>query len=53
MRFLRALAPVALASIAAADVVNDLENEGRPALDAAMAASTTCSEDQLQVRREW
>lgn len=53
MRLLRTLASVALAGYAAADIVQDLEATGRPALDAAMAASTTCSADKLEVRREW
>lgn len=53
MRFLQTLASLALASVAAADAVNDLETEGRAALDATIAQSTTCTEDQLQVRREW
>lgn len=53
MRFLRAFASLALASIAAADAVNDLETTGREALDATIEQSTTCSKDKLEVRREW
>lgn len=53
MRFLRAFASLALASVAAADAVNDLETTGRAALDATIAQSTTCSNDKLEVRREW
>jgi hypothetical protein len=44
---------LALAGLVAADAVSDLEAKGRPALDAAMAKSKTCSKDKLQVRREW
>lgn len=50
---MRVLALLALAGLAAADAVSDLEAKGRPALDATMAKSTTCSKDKLQVRREW
>jgi len=53
MRLFSLLTSVALAGWAAADAVNDLEAKGRPALDAAMAKSTTCSKDKLAVRREW
>ena len=53
MRFFRAFASLALASLAAADAVNDLEKEGRVALDATIEQSTTCSNDDLEVRREW
>jgi len=37
----------------AGDVVLDLQNKGRPALDAQLAKSKTCTKDKLQVRREW
>ncbi|SPN99116.1 related to tyrosinase [Cephalotrichum gorgonifer] len=53
MRLFRAFAATALAGLVAADAVNDLENKGRVALDATIAKSTTCSNDKLQVRREW
>ena len=53
MRLIKAIASVALAGLVAGDAVNDLENKGRPALDAVIEASTTCSKDKLLVRREW
>lgn len=53
MRLPQALGFAVLAGNAAADVVKDLEDEGRPALDAVIAQSETCSEDKLEVRREW
>lgn len=39
--------------LCAADVVSDLATKGRPAVDAAIAKSTTCTKEKLQVRREW
>ncbi|KAH3904263.1 hypothetical protein HBI56_176760 [Parastagonospora nodorum] len=39
--------------LCAADVVSDLATKGRPAVDAAIAKSTTCTKAKLQVRREW
>lgn len=53
MRLLRVLASAALAGVVAADAVKDLQDQGRPALDAVIEESTTCSKDDLQVRREW
>jgi tyrosinase len=42
-----------LSVLCAADAVSDLGAKGRPAVDAAIAKSTTCTKDRLQVRREW
>jgi tyrosinase len=42
-----------LSVLCAADAVSDLATKGRPAVDAAIAKSTTCTKDKLQVRREW
>jgi tyrosinase len=42
-----------LSVLCAADAVSDLATKGRPAIDAAIAKSTTCTKDKLQVRREW
>jgi tyrosinase len=42
-----------LSVLCAADAVSDLAAKGRPAVDAAIAKSTTCTKDKLQVRREW
>ncbi|USP77635.1 uncharacterized protein yc1106_04909 [Curvularia clavata] len=39
--------------LVSADAINDLEAKGRPALYAALANSTTCTKEKLQVRREW
>jgi len=50
---MRLLSLLPLVGLVAADAVNDLEAQGRPALDAVMEKSTTCSKDKLQVRREW
>jgi tyrosinase len=36
-----------------ADLVSDLQNKGRPAIDAQLAKSTTCTKDKLTVRKEW
>jgi tyrosinase len=48
------LISVSLFSIlCAADAVSDLAAKGRPAVDAAIAKSTTCTKDKLRVRREW
>lgn len=35
------------------DAVKDLQDRGRPNLDAAIARSSTCTKEKLQVRREW
>jgi tyrosinase len=35
------------------DAVKDLQDKGRPAIDAAIAKSKTCTKEKLQVRREW
>jgi tyrosinase len=53
MRLLDFIIPAVLAGLVTADAVNDLEKKGRPALDAVMAKSTTCSKAKLEVRREW
>lgn len=53
MQPLRLLASAVLAVIVAADAVEDLQDQGRPALDAVIEQSATCSKDQLEVRREW
>ncbi|KAH7125506.1 hypothetical protein B0J11DRAFT_308009 [Dendryphion nanum] len=42
-----------LSALCAADAVSDLQTKGRPALDAQLAKSKTCTKDKLQVRREW
>jgi hypothetical protein len=42
-----------LSVLCAADAVSDLATKGRPAVDAALAKSTTCTKAKLQVRREW
>jgi tyrosinase len=48
------LASLSLLSVlCAADAVSDLAAKGRPAVDAVVAKSTTCTKDKLQVRREW
>ena len=53
MRLLRFFSSAALAGVVAADAVKDLQDQGRPALDAVIEQSTTCSKDKLEVRREW
>lgn len=53
MRLLRVVVSAAFAAVVAADAVEDLQDQGRPALDAVMEQSKTCSKDQLEVRREW
>jgi tyrosinase len=40
-------------SLVAADATLDLQNKGRPNIDARIAQSTTCTKDKLKVRREW
>ena len=35
------------------DEVLDLQNEGRPQVDAMIAKSKTCTKEKLKVRREW
>lgn len=42
-----------LAALIRGDAVSDLWDKGKPALDAQLAKSTTCTKDQLVVRREW
>ncbi|KAK3311021.1 uncharacterized protein B0T15DRAFT_499059 [Chaetomium strumarium] len=42
-----------LAGLASGDAVLDLQNKGRPSIDAQIAKSTTCTKDKLRVRREW
>lgn len=42
-----------LVDFAAGDAVLDLQNKGRPNIDAQIAKSSTCTKDKLQVRREW
>ncbi|KAH8724257.1 hypothetical protein GQ44DRAFT_801847 [Phaeosphaeriaceae sp. PMI808] len=41
-----------LSVLCAADAVSDLVAKGRPAIDAAIAKSTTCTKAKLQVRKE-
>jgi tyrosinase len=55
LRALYALfASVSLLSVlCSADAVSDLATKGRPAIDAAIAQSTTCTKAKLRVRREW
>ncbi|KAK4230911.1 hypothetical protein QBC38DRAFT_467267 [Podospora fimiseda] len=42
-----------LMGLVAGDVVQDLEKKGRPALDALLAKSKTCTKANLRVRKEW
>ncbi|KAK4103364.1 Di-copper centre-containing protein, partial [Parathielavia hyrcaniae] len=42
-----------LAGLVSADAVLDLQNKGRPSIDAQIAKSATCTKDKLKVRREW
>jgi tyrosinase len=49
---LLALVPL-LSVLCAADAVSDLAAKGRPAIDAAIAKSTTCTKANLRVRKEW
>lgn len=42
-----------LLGLVSGDAVLDLQNKGRPAIDAAIAKSKTCTKENLQVRREW
>ncbi|KAI0147191.1 Di-copper centre-containing protein [Xylariaceae sp. FL1272] len=42
-----------LATFAYTDATSDLWDKGKAALDAQLAKSTTCTNDTLQVRREW
>lgn len=42
-----------LTTLCAADAVSDLQKKGRAAVDAAVAKSTTCTKDKLQIRKEW
>jgi tyrosinase len=42
-----------LVSLVSGDAVGDLQTKGRPAIDAAIAKSKTCTKEKLQVRREW
>lgn len=42
-----------LTGLVASDAVLDLQNKGRPALDAQLAKSKTCTKAKLSVRREW
>lgn len=39
--------------LVSADAINNLEAQGRPAMYAALANSTTCTKEKLQIRREW
>ncbi|KAL2268832.1 hypothetical protein VTJ83DRAFT_3678 [Remersonia thermophila] len=50
---LAGLVTALLAGVASADPVLDLQNQGRPQIDAALARSSTCTKEKLQVRREW
>ncbi|KAL2169412.1 hypothetical protein VTG60DRAFT_6041 [Thermothelomyces hinnuleus] len=42
-----------LPGLVSGDAVLDLQEKGRPAIDAQLAKSTTCTKEKLQVRREW
>jgi tyrosinase len=42
-----------LAPLVTGDAVLDLQNKGRPAIDARIAKSATCTKEKLRVRREW
>lgn len=42
-----------LSVVLAADAVSELAVKGRPAVDAVVAKSTTCTKDKLRVRKEW
>jgi tyrosinase len=42
-----------LAGLVSGDAVLDLQNKGRPNIDAQLAKSKTCTKENLQVRREW
>ncbi|KAL2143111.1 hypothetical protein VTI28DRAFT_325 [Corynascus sepedonium] len=42
-----------LPGLVAGDAVLDLQEKGRPSIDARIANSATCSKENLQVRREW
>lgn len=42
-----------LPGLVSADAVADLEKQGRPSIDAQIAQSATCTQEKLQVRREW
>lgn len=42
-----------LAGLVCGDAVLDLQNKGRPNVDAQIAKSATCTKSKLQVRREW
>jgi hypothetical protein len=49
-----ALSWAAIASLATADAVNDLEATGRKQIDEYIAStSKTCTKEKLLVRREW
>lgn len=39
--------------VVARDLVTDLVRRGRPAMNAAIANSTTCTKEKLRIRREW
>jgi tyrosinase len=42
-----------LVGLVSGDAVLDLQNKGRPSIDAQIAKSKTCTKDKLRVRREW
>ncbi|KAL2175532.1 uncharacterized protein P884DRAFT_301613 [Thermothelomyces heterothallicus CBS 202.75] len=42
-----------LPGLVSGDAVLDLQEKGRPAIDAQLAKSMTCTKEKLQVRREW
>ncbi|KAH6628199.1 hypothetical protein F5144DRAFT_493509 [Chaetomium tenue] len=42
-----------LAGLVSGDAVLDLQNKGRPNIDAQLAKSKTCTKENLKVRREW
>ncbi|KAI5924999.1 hypothetical protein F4810DRAFT_718825 [Camillea tinctor] len=54
MSVLRILAHAAiLGSLVSGDAVSDLWDQGKASLDAQLAKSTTCTQDNLLVRQEW
>jgi hypothetical protein len=53
VQLLQAIALLALAGSSFGDAVVDLQNKGRPAIDALLAKSKTCTKENLMVRKEW
>ena len=50
---LLALQALGLLGAVQGDAVKDLQDKGRPSIDAAIAKSKTCTKEKLQVRKEW